>query len=73
MTISLIFRTLASFLSFWHLNKAVSVKKDLNIIQKIILQKIDNIKIKNKNLKKTHQKFNREISSLLKSENLKIF
>ncbi len=72
MTISLIFRTLASFLSFWHLNKAVSEKKDLNIRKKI-LQKIDNIKIKNKSLKKTHQKFNREISSLLKSENLKNF
>ncbi len=72
MTISLIFRTLASFLSFWHFNKAVSEKKDLNIRKKI-LQKIDNIKIKNKSLKKTHQKFNREISSLLKSENLKNF
>ncbi len=72
MTISLIFRTLASFLSFWHLNKAISEKKDLNI-RKNILQKMNNIKIKNKSLKKTHQKFNKEISNLLKSENLKNF
>ena len=72
MTISLIFRTLASFLSFWHSNKTISKKKDLNIRKKI-LQKIDNIKIKNKSLKQTHKKFNKEISSLLKSENLKNF
>ena len=72
MTISLIFRTLASFLSFWHFNKAISEKKDLNI-RKNILQKMNNIKIKNKSLKKTHQKFNKEISNLLKSENLKNF
>ena len=34
---------------------------------------MNNIKIKNKSLKKTHKKFNREISNLLKSENLKNF
>ena len=72
MIFSQIFRTLASMLSVWHLNKKISEKKDL-YIRKKILQKIDKIKIKNKNLKKTHQRFNLEISTLLRSKNLKNF
>ncbi len=72
MIISQIFRTLASLLSFWNFNEEISEKKDL-YIRKIIQKQISKIKIKNKNLNKTHQKFNLEISNLLKSRNLKNF
>ena len=72
MIISQIFRTLASLLSFWNFNEEISKKKDL-YIRKIIQKQISKIKIKNKNLNKTHQKFNLEISNLLKSRNLKNF
>ena len=72
MIISQIFRTLASLLSFWSFNEEISEKKDL-YIRKIIQKQISKIKIENKNLNKTHQKFNLEISNLLKSRNLKNF
>ncbi len=72
MIISQILRTLAGLLSFWHFNEEIPEKKDL-YIRKKIQKKIGKIKIENKNLNKTHQKFNSEISNLLKNRNLKNF
>ncbi|MDA9650350.1 hypothetical protein N9T21_00700 [Candidatus Pelagibacter sp.] len=65
-------RTLVGYLSAWYPNKKISKKKDL-ILRKQILHKIDKIKINNKNLKKTHQNFNKELLDLLKNKNIKNF
>ena len=70
--ISDVIRKLLSYLSFWFPNKDISKKKDL-LLRKEILKKLSNIKIKNKNLKKTHIDFNNRILSLLKNHNLKNF
>ena len=72
MKVSNLIRTLASFLSFFYINKNISERKDF-IIRKKILKKLYKIKIQNKNLKKTHIEFNKKIYNLLKNKNLKNF
>ena len=61
-----IFRTAAASLSSWFPNHQISESRDLKI-RGFILDKIKNIKLNNKNLKKTHIEFNRQILNLLKN------
>ena len=72
MIFSNIIRKLLSFLSFWYQNKIISHKKDEKI-RNYILKKIKLSKIDKKNLKKTHQEFNKEISQLISNSDLKNF
>ncbi len=72
MILSNIFRYFLSLLSFWHINKKVSKKKD-NAIRKDLFKKISIQKIEKKNLKFTHQEFNKKIYLLLKSKNISNF
>lgn len=59
-------------LTAWYPNKRLDDNKDF-LIRKSILSKIDKQKIKKKDLKKTHQYFNKEILKLLLSQNLQNF
>mgnify|MGYP001093118440 CR=1 FL=1 len=66
-------RKILSFLSFWSLNDLNSIKnKDKNII-KTIQKKLNNIHFNKKNLKNTHNLFNKKIILLLKKDDLTNF
>ena len=68
-----IFRKLLESLSFFYKNNLKLVKKKDQIILKTIKKKLNNLPIKNKNLKKTHNIFNKKIIYLLKKEKLTNF
>ena len=72
MIVNDILRKLLTFLSSWYPNKDISKKKD-DQIRKVILKKINKIKINKKDLKKTHLEFNQKIFELLKNTNIKNF
>ena len=72
MIVNDILRKLLTFLSSWYPNKDISKKKD-DQIRKVILKKINEIKINKKDLKKTHLEFNQKIFELLKNTNIKNF
>ncbi len=72
MILSNIIRKLLSFLSFQYKNKIISSKKN-DKIRNYILKKIKLSKTIQKNLKKTHQEFNREILNLITNSDLKNF
>lgn len=66
-------RKILSFLSFWSLNDLNSIKnKDKNIIR-TIQKKLNNIHFNKKNLKNTHNLFNKKIILLLKKDDLTNF
>ena len=66
-------RKILSFLSFWSLNDLNSIKnKDKNII-KTIQKKLNNIHFNKKNLKNTHNLFNKKIFELLKKGDITNF
>jgi len=66
-------RKILSFLSFWSLNDLNSIKnKDKNII-KTIQKKLNKIHFNKKNLKNTHNLFNKKIILLLKKVDLTNF
>ena len=66
-------RKILSFLSFWSLNDLNSIKnKDKNIIR-TIQKKLNNIHFNKKNLKNTHNLFNKKIILLLKKGDLTNF
>jgi len=66
-------RKILSFLSFWSLNDLNSIKnKDKNII-KTIQKKLNKIHFNKKNLKNTHNLFNKKIILLLKKDDLTNF
>ena len=68
-----IFRKLLERLSFFYKNNLKLVKKKDQIILKTIKKKLNNLPIKNKNLKKTHNIFNKKIIYLLKKDKLTNF
>ena len=71
--ISDITRKLNSYLSFWCKNNdPINNQKDV-LIKKYIKQKISHNKINQKNLKKTHDIFNKKLYLLLKKKNIKNF
>jgi len=72
MILNNLMRSILSLLSAWYVNKKISKKKD-SFIKKILQKKLSNLKINNKNLKKTHIKFNNQLYVLLKSPNIKHF
>jgi len=72
MKLNNIIRKIISLLSFWYINRKVSLSKDLSLREEI-LKKINSKKINKKLLKKTHIDFNHKIFFLLKSNNLKSF
>ena len=66
-------RKILSFLSFWSLNDLNSIKnKDKKII-KTIQKKLNNIHFNKKNLKNTHNLFNKKIFELLKKGDITNF
>ena len=66
-------RKILSFLSFWSLNDLNSIKnKDKNIIR-TIQKKLNNIHFNKKNLKNTHNLFNKKIFELLKKGDITNF
>ena len=66
-------RKILSFLSFWHPNDLNSIKnKDKNIIR-TIQKKLNNIHFNKKNLKNTHNLFNKKIFELLKKGDITNF
>jgi len=66
-------RKILSFLSFWSLNDLNSIKnKDKNII-KTVQKKLNKIHFSKKNLKNTHNLFNKKIILLLKKDDLTNF
>ena len=72
MIISNIFRFFASCLSAWYPSNQISTYKDAKL-RKYILSKIKKTQVSNKNLKKTHQIFNKKIIYLLHNKNLRNF
>ena len=72
MNLNNLIRFLLSFLSVLHVNKKISEKKDY-LIRKNLKNKLDKLKIRPKNLKKTHKKFNKQLYQLLKKDNIKNF
>jgi len=71
--ISNIFRKLLECLSFFYKNNLKLVKKNDPIILKTIKKKLNKLSLENKNLKKTHNIFNKKIIHLLKEEKLTNF
>ena len=72
MIISNIFRFFLSCLSAWYPSNQISTYKDAKL-RKYILSKIKKTQVSNKNLKKTHQIFNKKIIYLLHNKNLRNF
>ena len=70
--ISSIFRKLATYLSFFFINKPIITKKSEAILKEIY-PKIINYKFHKSNLKKTHVKFNLDIIQLLKKKKIQNF
>ena len=70
--ISLILRKLATFLSFFFKNKPINEVKNKKVIKKIN-KLLNESKVTNSNLKKTHIKFNLQLFKLLKEKKLEIF
>jgi len=68
--ISKIFRKLLECLSFFYKNNLKLVKKNDPIILKTIKKKLDTLPFESKNLKKTHNIFNKKILYILKKEKL---
>ena len=71
--ISNIFRKLLEYLSFFYKNNLKLIKKKDPIILKTIKKKLSRLVFENKNLKKTHNIFNKKIISILKREKLTSF
>ena len=71
--ISNILRKLLECLSFFYKNNLKLVKKKDPIILKTIKKKLNILSFKNKNLKKTHNIFNKKILNILKKEQLTSF
>ena len=71
--ISSIFRKLLASLSFFYKNNLKLIKKNDPIILKTIKRKLNKLSFENKNLKKTHNIFNKKIIYLLKKESLTNF
>ena len=71
--ISEIFRKLLEHLSFFYKNNLKLVKKHDEIILKTINKKLNNFHFENKNLKKTHILFNKQVINLIKKEKLASF
>ncbi len=71
--ISSIFRKLLASLSFFYKNNLKLVKKNDPIILNTIKRKLNKLPFENKNLKKTHNIFNKKIIYLLKKESLTNF
>ena len=71
--ISKIFRKLLEHLSFFYKNNLKLVKKHDEIILKTINKKLNNFHFENKNLKKTHILFNKQVINLIKKEKLASF
>ena len=71
--ISSIFRKLLASLSFFYKNNLKLIKKNDPIILKTIKRKLNKLSFENKNLKKTHNVFNKKIIYLLKKESLTNF
>ena len=71
--ISNIFRKLLECLSFFYKNNLKLVKKTDPIILKTIKKKLNRLSSENKNLKKTHNIFNKKIIYILKKEKLTSF
>ena len=71
--ISSIFRKLLASLSFFYKNNLKLVKKNDPIILNTIKRKLNKLSFENKNLKKTHNIFNKKIIYLLKKESLTNF
>ena len=71
--ISSIFRKLLECLSFFYKNNLKLVKKKDPIILKTIKKKFNKLNLENKNLKKTHNIFNKKIIYILKKEKLTSF
>ena len=71
--ISDLFRKILSLLSFWSLNDLSKIiNKDKKILS-IIEKKLNNIPSKYKNLKDTHNLFNKKILDFIREKNLKNF
>jgi len=68
--ISNIFRKLIECLSFFYKNNLKLVKKNDPIILKTIKKKLNTLSFETKNLKKTHNIFNKKIIYILKKEKL---
>ena len=68
-----IFRKLLECLSFFYKNNLKLVKKNDPIILKTIKKKLSRLSFENKNLKKTHNIFNKKIIYILKKEKLTSF
>ena len=71
--ISNIFRKLLECLSFFYKNNLKLVKKNDPIILKTIKKKLSRLSFESKNLKKTHNIFNKKIIYILKKEKLTSF
>ncbi len=70
--ISLILRKLATFLSYFFKNKPINELKNKKIIKKIN-KLLNESKVTNSNLKKTHIKFNFQLFKLLKEKKIRNF
>jgi hypothetical protein len=66
-------RKILSFLSFWYPNDLNSIKNKDKNITRTIQKKLNNIHFNKKNLKKTHNLFNKKIFELLKKGNITNF
>ena len=71
--ISNIFRKLLECLSFFYKNNLKLAKKNDPTILKTIKKKLNRLPFENKNLKKTHNIFNKKIIYILKKEKLTSF
>ena len=65
-------RKLLTLLSCWYPNQKVSEVKDFKLRKELDI-KLKKFSITKKNLKKTHQKFNKQIFDLLRDKNIKNF
>ena len=66
-------RKILSFLSFWSLNDLDSIKNNDKNIIRTIQKKLNNIHFNKKNLKNTHNLFNKKIFELLKKGDITNF
>ena len=72
MNLTNFLRKLLTLLSCWYPNKKVLEIKDFKLRKELEI-KLKKFSITKKNLKKTHQKFNKQIFDLLRDKNIKDF
>ena len=72
MNLTNFLRKLLTLLSCWYPNQKVSEVKDFKLRKELEI-KLKKFSITKKNLKKTHQKFNKQIFDLLRDKNIKDF